>query len=78
MNFLIFSISFFPSVSTPVATSTAYGWATLTASFTFSDVNPPDKIIGKVVKGEGVYLKTKLGSEKKIEVPRGKLIPRIC
>ncbi|MFZ2188573.1 MAG: hydrogenase expression/formation protein HypE [Candidatus Moraniibacteriota bacterium] len=28
--------------------------------------------------GVGVYLKTKLGSEKKIEVPRGKLIPRIC
>jgi len=28
--------------------------------------------------GVGVWLKTKLGSEKKIEVPRGKLIPRIC
>ncbi|PIU09111.1 MAG: hydrogenase expression/formation protein HypE [Candidatus Moranbacteria bacterium CG_4_8_14_3_um_filter_34_16] len=40
--------------------------------------NSEAKIIGKVVKGEGVYLKTKLGSEKKIEVPRGKLIPRIC
>ncbi|MFA5962246.1 MAG: hydrogenase expression/formation protein HypE [Parcubacteria group bacterium] len=36
------------------------------------------KIIGSVVKGNGVYLKTIIGSEKKIEVPRGKLIPRIC
>jgi hydrogenase expression/formation protein HypE len=36
------------------------------------------KIIGSVAKGGGVYLKTIIGSEKKIEVPRGKLIPRIC
>lgn len=43
------------------------------------------KIIGYVErpassagKGGSVYLKTKIGSEKKIEVSRGKLIPRIC
>ena len=40
--------------------------------------NKEAKIIGVVLKGNGVWLKTKLGSEKKIEVPRGKLIPRIC
>jgi hydrogenase expression/formation protein HypE len=50
--------------------------------------NKEAKIIGTVARparhasrsdaGGGVYLKTKLGSEKKIEVPRGKLIPRIC
>ncbi len=40
--------------------------------------NRKAKIIGTVTKGNGVWLKTKLGGEKKIEVPRGKLIPRIC
>ncbi len=40
--------------------------------------NPEAKIIGKVERGQGVYLETKLGSLKKIETPRGKLIPRIC
>jgi hydrogenase expression/formation protein HypE len=47
--------------------------------------NREAKIIGYVDrpasstgKGRGVWLKTKIGSEKKIEVPRGKLIPRIC
>jgi hydrogenase expression/formation protein HypE len=40
--------------------------------------NKEAKIIGLVSRGDGVWLKTKLGSEKKIEVPRGKLIPRIC
>jgi hydrogenase expression/formation protein HypE len=40
--------------------------------------NREAKIVGLVTKGNGVYLKTKIGSEKKIEVPRGKLIPRIC
>ncbi|MFZ2226695.1 MAG: hydrogenase expression/formation protein HypE, partial [Candidatus Moraniibacteriota bacterium] len=40
--------------------------------------NREAKIIGVVSKGNGVWLKTKLGSEKKIEVPREKLIPRIC
>lgn len=36
------------------------------------------KIIGSVARGKGVYLKTSLGGIKKIDVPRGKLIPRIC
>jgi hydrogenase expression/formation protein HypE len=36
------------------------------------------KIIGKAEKGTGVFLKTEIGSLKKIEVPTGKLIPRIC
>ena len=40
--------------------------------------NPEAKIIGCVEKGMGVHLQTNLGSTKKIEVPRGKLIPRIC
>ncbi|HRY82633.1 MAG TPA: hydrogenase expression/formation protein HypE [Candidatus Moranbacteria bacterium] len=40
--------------------------------------NAGAKIIGEVEKGNGVWLKTKIGSIKKIEVPRGKLIPRIC
>lgn len=40
--------------------------------------NKTAKIIGKVQKGSGVWLKTSIGSVKKIEVPRGKLIPRIC
>ncbi|HBI33544.1 MAG TPA: hydrogenase expression/formation protein HypE [Candidatus Moranbacteria bacterium] len=36
------------------------------------------KIIGKVEKGRGVFLKTVLGSLRPIEMPRGKLVPRIC
>lgn len=36
------------------------------------------KIIGEVRHGNGVYLKTVLGGIKKIDTPRGKLIPRIC
>jgi len=36
------------------------------------------KIIGEIKKGKGVYLETNLGGIKKIENPRGKLIPRIC
>ena len=50
--------------------------------------NKSAKIIGRVEgparhasqsdAGVGVWLKTKIGSVKKIEVPRGKLIPRIC
>jgi len=35
-------------------------------------------IIGRVEKGNGVHLETSLGGTKKIDVPRGKLIPRIC
>lgn len=40
--------------------------------------NKEAKIIGEVQKGKGVYLKTELGGLKLIEMPRGKLIPRIC
>lgn len=40
--------------------------------------NKEAKVIGRVEKGRGVYLKTELGGLRKIEVPRGKLIPRIC
>ncbi len=40
--------------------------------------NPEAKVIGKAEKGSGVYLKTKLGSHRPIEMPKGKLIPRIC
>lgn len=36
------------------------------------------KVIGKIEKGRGVFLKTKFGSLRQIEMPRGKLIPRIC
>jgi len=42
------------------------------------EFNPEAKVIGKCVEGEGVFLKTKLGSERRIEEPKGKLIPRIC
>jgi hydrogenase expression/formation protein HypE len=40
--------------------------------------NAQAKIIGSVEHGKGLYLQTTIGSTKKIEVPRGKLIPRIC
>jgi len=40
--------------------------------------NREAKIIGEVKKGKGLYLKTALGSLRKIELPEGKLIPRIC
>lgn len=40
--------------------------------------NSEAKIIGKVECGKDVWLETSIGSIKKIEVPRGKLIPRIC
>lgn len=36
------------------------------------------KIIGRVGRGKGVFLKTNLGGLRPIEMPRGKLIPRIC
>lgn len=36
------------------------------------------KIIGEVEEGKGVFLKTKIGGLRPIEMPRGKLIPRIC
>jgi hydrogenase expression/formation protein HypE len=40
--------------------------------------NKEAKIIGRVEKGKGVYLKTKIGTQRSIEPPRGKLVPRIC
>jgi hydrogenase expression/formation protein HypE len=40
--------------------------------------NKEAKIIGRVEKGKGVFLQTKLGSLRPIEMPRGKLVPRIC
>lgn len=40
--------------------------------------NSEAKIIGKAKKGKGVFLKTNLGSLLPIEMPRGKLVPRIC
>lgn len=40
--------------------------------------NPKAKIIGEVEKGKGVFLKTSIGSLRPIEMPQGKLIPRIC
>ncbi len=40
--------------------------------------NREAKIIGRVEKGEGVYLKTSLGSLRRINLPESKLIPRIC
>lgn len=40
--------------------------------------NKESRIIGEVERGKGVYLKTSIGGLKRIETPRGKLIPRIC
>ena len=40
--------------------------------------NPEAKIIGRAERGKGVYVKTELGGLRRIEVPRGKLVPRIC
>lgn len=40
--------------------------------------NKDAKIIGQVEEGKGVYLKTELGSLRRIEMPKGKMIPRIC
>ncbi len=40
--------------------------------------NKEAKIIGEVKNGKGIFLQTKLGSLRPIEMPRGKLIPRIC
>jgi len=40
--------------------------------------NSEAKIIGEVEKGGGVFLKTSIGGLRPIEMPRGKLIPRIC
>jgi hydrogenase expression/formation protein HypE len=41
--------------------------------------NKKAKIIGMAERGKGsVYLKTKLGSLRPVEMPKGKLIPRIC
>ncbi len=40
--------------------------------------NPEVRIIGRAEKGKGVFVKTELGGSRCIEVPRGKLVPRIC
>lgn len=40
--------------------------------------NKEAKIIGRAERGRGVHLETNLGGMKQIDVPRGKLIPRIC
>lgn len=40
--------------------------------------NSNAKIIGEAQTGRGVFLKTKLGGRRPIEMPRGKLVPRIC
>lgn len=40
--------------------------------------NKTAKIIGEVQKGKGVFLNTKYGGLRPIEMPRGKLVPRIC
>ena len=40
--------------------------------------NKEAKVIGEIQKGRGLYLKTGLGSMRKVEMPSGKLIPRIC
>lgn len=40
--------------------------------------NSEAKIIASIEKGRGVFLKTHLGSLRPIEMPRGKLVPRIC
>jgi hydrogenase expression/formation protein HypE len=40
--------------------------------------NPEARIIGQAAKGKGVFLKTELGSLRPIDMPTGKLIPRIC
>jgi len=42
------------------------------------EFNKDAKIIGKVKNGKGVFLKTNLNSLRPIEMPKGKLIPRIC
>ena len=40
--------------------------------------NKEAKIIGRAERGKGVFLKTSLGALRPIEMPKGKLIPRIC
>lgn len=40
--------------------------------------NREAKIIGQAMKGKGVYLETSLGGLRPIEMPKGKLVPRIC
>lgn len=40
--------------------------------------NKKARIIGSVERGRGVWLKTSLDNLKRIEIPQGKLVPRIC
>jgi len=42
------------------------------------EFNKEARVIGVAEKGSGVYLRTALGALRPIEMPRGKLIPRIC
>ncbi|MBU3965037.1 hydrogenase expression/formation protein HypE [Patescibacteria group bacterium] len=45
---------------------------------TLRKYNKTAKIIGEVQKGKGVFLNTESGGLRPIEMPRGKLVPRIC
>jgi len=40
--------------------------------------NPSASIIGEVVEGKRVILKTEYGSKRYIDLPKGELLPRIC
>ncbi|EKE19378.1 MAG: hypothetical protein ACD_9C00036G0010 [uncultured bacterium] len=40
--------------------------------------NKEARIIGRAEAGKGVFLKTTIGSLRPIEMPKGKLVPRIC
>ncbi len=42
------------------------------------EYNKTAKIIGEVERGKGVFLYTESGGLRPIEMPRGKLVPRIC
>ncbi|CEG12983.1 hypothetical protein MSIBF_A3030004 [groundwater metagenome] len=35
-------------------------------------------MIGEVVEGKGVIMKTAIGGTRILDVPSGKLVPRIC
>ena len=41
-------------------------------------VEKPSRTTARSAEGRGLYVKTKLGTLRKIEMPRGKLVPRIC
>lgn len=58
--------------------------ATIPAKFSakvvkiLQEYNKTAKIIGEVQKGKDVFLNTKSGGLRPIEMPKGKLVPRIC